>query len=1049
MTLLNEHIFWSYRLAKFEVASERRGVGRLAFARFEETLGQKLVQLQERTREASSLFRDIDPGAVWIRPKSVEHKQPAQDDGSSFVSVPEHAHDHHIQEISVRVLLEPTPEFAVAEVIWLRSFGPALETVLTPGCLGNRLDLHGSPPSVPAGGRRVFRYWAPAYRRFKSTAIDAAKSCLRTGNRRCILATLDLTTFYDNIDPSFLLRDDFVFSVAEGAAQAGRAFNEADYREATACLLTAYATFRTKVAQITGVRRKRGIPIGSICSRMIANLTLARLDQSATAVKGVHYYARYVDDILIVFRPEDETFASAKEVIAKFLPIDEGRSTDKRLVADSAVLGVPGTDLVVQPKKLRVFDLRAEQGLEYLAAVEAEMQRVSSERRRFLDPWGAELDQTVMASPNTEPIRALREADALSLRRLAVGTVSDKVATAAAMLDRESSAKYSRRYLGKAARLATDWSRWVDLIDVSLRILGSALASGDAETANEVIEALTARSASLADGVAPSFKVLWGDAELQEGRARRKLREWIAEQLVEVVAGATPFGEDGIQPKDLVVLTEGIAVRGRVLKGTALYNRARRLAAADLRLSDRETDEQMDNLRVSRPEAALLPILASLQQDPEFVSRSAQVQAFVAACDELQDPTFGALSAVEVLLLFRPPTYADIMFRWLRAQRPLTEVVPVVNAVRGTRYGALPMELDEDSMTLFVDPPTENPFDPPKEPANTHIILANLRTEDSWWRGSLAEPTHSAEREKRLTRVVNQALEAAKDTKGTPSLLVLPELALPRRWLRQLCAHLARSEPQVSLVAGLEYDVIRKKNKVYNEALCYIPRPFFAAAMWIWTKQRPAHREAPDLQRLGFSFAKRAEGRRFVRVSSEHGRFLPLICSELLEVDTRAKLIDWVDFVLIPAWNTDTTSFESLVQASALELHSFIAVANNGTYSDCRIRGPYADAWRREVCRLIMRESDGIVSATIPINHLREYRSDAQGYNKRIKHWRESEDSVRKKLEKEQKTGRKPTFTPDEKGVLAGDGKSTRPCPWPSWKPAPPGDWWVGKGEDP
>ena len=541
MPLLNEHIFWSYRLAKFEVASERRGVGRLAFAKFEENLGQRLLELDHSFQDAPSLFKDIDPGAVWVRPKSVEHKHPGLDDGSSFVSVPEQAHDHHIQEISVRVLLEPTPEFAVAEVIWLRWFGPVLETVLSPGCLGNRLDLHGSPPTVPAGGRRGFRYWAPAYRRFKSKAIDAAKWCLRKGNRRCILATLDLTTFYDNIDASFFLRDDFVLSVAESAAKADRAFDETAYREATAGLLTAYATYRKKVAQIVGVKRDRGIPIGSLCSRMIANLTLARLDHAAKAVQGVRYYARYVDDILIVFRPEEESFESAKEVIAKFLPIDEAESTDKRLVADAAALGVPGTSLVVQTKKLRVFDLRGEQGLEYLATVEAEMQRVSSERRRFLDPWGAELDQMVMASPNTEPIRALREADALSLRRLAVGTISDKVATAAAMLDRESAAKFSQQFLGKAARLATDWSRWVDLIDVSLRVLGSALASGDAETANEVIKALTARSASLADGVAPSFKVLWGEDELKEARARRKLREWIEEQLVEVVAGATPF----------------------------------------------------------------------------------------------------------------------------------------------------------------------------------------------------------------------------------------------------------------------------------------------------------------------------------------------------------------------------------------------------------------------------------------------------------------------------------------------------------------------------
>ncbi len=1045
MPLLTEHLLWSYRLAKFEVAAERRGVGRLSFAKFEEALGKKLTSLEPSASSASLLFKGLDPGAVWVRPKGVEGKKPAAPDGSSFVTMPEKEHDHQIEALSVRVLLEPTPEFATSEVIWLRAFGPALETVLSKRCLGNRLDVHGTPAMVPAGGRRVYRYWVPAYRRFKAGALTTAKWCLRHGNKRCVLATLDLTSYYDNIDPTFLLDDAFVEVVTKHASAAGVPFDQTAYRQATESLLAGFSMFRSKVAKVVGVKRARGIPIGALTSRMIANLALAELDGAIETMTGVRYYARYVDDLLIVYQPGDEQFTTAKDFVAKFVPLDVDASTDERLIAHSDLLGRAGSSFIIQAKKLRVFDMRGEHGLKYLNAVEAEMARVSSERRRFLDPWAAELDQTVMASPNAEPITALREADALSLRRLAVSTVSDKVATAAAMLDRPDAAAFSRRFLGRAARLATDWSRWVELIDVSLRLLGSALTSGDAETANEVIGALMVRAASLDGTAAPPFKIKWGDDHLKDTSARKKLREWVEEQIVEVIAGATPYDDSGLVPPELSVLKSGVTVRGKTLKGLALFNRAKLLAAADLRLVDRETDEQIGSPRVARPLAALTTLSVPLAVDTEFAKRAAGIQAFLHACSELADPSFAPLTPVGVLLLNRPPTYVDILFRWIRAQRPLDELVGVVNAVRGTRYLTIPMTYQEDGQggTVVVEPLPESSFDPAGGVGNTRLVLANLRTEDSCWLASLKKPALTNERQKRLARVINLALDAAKHGERRPTLLVLPELSLPRRWWRQVCAHLARSEPMVSLVAGLEYDVVGKK--VYNEAMAYFPRPFFSAAMWTWTKRRPAHHEAPELHKLGYAFSKRAEERRFARVRSEHGHFLPLICSELLEVDTRTRLLNRVDFVLIPAWNKDTTSFEYLVHASALELHSFVAVANNGFYSDCRIRGPYGEpAWQREVCRLIDRESDEVVAAMIPVHHLQEFRANPDAYLKKIDAWTAAVKSARAKIKAAKKENGKPEFTGHERDVVTPDGTDVMPCPWPAWKPAPPGDAWPG-----
>jgi hypothetical protein len=65
MTLLNEHIFWSYRLAKFEVMSERRGLGRRGFAAFESRLGEHLMDLACGAGEPPPGLSETFPSERW------------------------------------------------------------------------------------------------------------------------------------------------------------------------------------------------------------------------------------------------------------------------------------------------------------------------------------------------------------------------------------------------------------------------------------------------------------------------------------------------------------------------------------------------------------------------------------------------------------------------------------------------------------------------------------------------------------------------------------------------------------------------------------------------------------------------------------------------------------------------------------------------------------------------------------------------------------------------------------------------------------------------
>lgn len=993
MSLPQEHPFWSYRLAKLECAAERRGVGKLAFANFESRINKRLSAISSKTISPSELFR-VPLGTVWVTPKSVT--QVPRDD--LVIRIPD-LPDHNIQRLDIRVTLEPTPEFATAEIVYLRAFGPALQNVIPRECIGNRLDVKGKPAHIPPDGRRVFKYWAPAYRSLRTKSLAVAESLLASARtQNCVVTTLDFNAFYDNIDPQFLLDGEFVSLVHSAALLKDIPFDKAQYVAATRGLLKKYSQFRSATGKRLGVKRSIGIPIGSLSARLIANLALVELDRLIAAKPTVRFYARYVDDIVVVEAGRGGAEVDPDTTLQRLLPLVP--NAQDVILLDNSALNRPGSVFRIQMKKVKIFDLRGDRGREYLKTIDSDLKRLSSERRRFLEAEPEQLAETTIGSSSKqEQIAALREADVLSLKKYAVGMMADKVALAASMLESSQASIFSRKFLGQAGRLSTDWSRWVDFIEVALRILTAALMARDFVTSEEVIKAIVTQAEHLGSPTSANFPLYWGSDKLDGTRSKRVLMGWFLEKLVEVISCAAPLTKKGVEVRPIKSLKSGIRVAQMSLGTRGLTYRAKLLAAADLRAAERETEFLFGAPHVTRPPDEIESLAASLQAESCYTLRTVHINSFLSAATATGDRVYQGLHPVEVLLLSRPPSYYDIALRWVKAEKPISGLLEVVNGVRGTRYRHPTMlEVGDQVVVLDSDGSHQQVCDP-------RLILANLNVSNQAWADSLATPAHCIQRHNALTSVLNDAIRASRTTKA-PSILVLPELALPRGWIRQVCLHLSRSAPSLSLIAGLEYE--RVGDAVYNEVLAFVPRPYHSCASFTWTKRHPATHEDHHLTKLKRRFASRREARRFTVLRSEHGAILPLICSELLEIEARSKLAYKVDLVLVPAWNQDTTSFDSLIASTALELHAYVAVCNNGLYSDSRVRAPYAAPWAREVARKIDRGANNIIYSDLEVLDLRRYQEDPVAH-------RVEEVSNRKK-------GQHP--------------------PPPKWKPLPPGYTW-------
>src|SRR5579859_1273711 len=235
-------LYLAYRQAKGALFFERRGVGLNELAAYESRLPENLRRLRSILGENGGWFDFMRPGHVWIVPKRLRQTAAA---AQNLVEVgPSQPGDHDGLDVQLR--LSPNPNVAIVEALYIQRFGPALDSILSPNVLGYRLDLRRG--QLPATHRRLFEHWPPKYDQFRSAPLKAARLELASSDHPVAILSLDLASYYDTIDPSFLIAEHFVNQLPLGGPS-HRHDAVAAYLSASASLLRLYARFRQQAAR--------------------------------------------------------------------------------------------------------------------------------------------------------------------------------------------------------------------------------------------------------------------------------------------------------------------------------------------------------------------------------------------------------------------------------------------------------------------------------------------------------------------------------------------------------------------------------------------------------------------------------------------------------------------------------------------------------------------------------------------------------------------------------------------------------------------------------
>jgi len=511
-----ESLYLAYRKAKVDVFHERSQPMAEAFCEYEKSLHANLSALATHLQAKNPKWPTDATfiGGFGFIPKGITLPTiPGKSSGEPHFSLsdPEEAWKYQLKRCAKEkptVEFRPVAHFSVDMYVicalWVNLIGHMYDACLDDCVHGSRLRrLRGDANLRRPSGQYheqapgSFQPYFYCYREWRARGLKAIRHELNK-RRRVVALTMDLTAFYHNVDPQFLLDARFL-TKARFQQTNGRDLSNNE-RRFTSQLVKAFTTWATMVPGFDAAG-PTGVPVGPSAPRIIANVLLVEFDRLVLRHLAPIYYGRYVDDIFLVLR-DTGNFTSADRIVSHLTR----RITPLTLNADRNELQLvfpyaAKSQLIFKTEKQRVFLLAGEIGKDLLDAIESKIDEVSSEWRLLpnLDDLERSPAARVLtaAKKSNEDADALRKADGLSLRRLGFSLLLRSINALVRDLPPTEWVSDRRRFYRFASRHVLTPLRLMDLHDYLPRLLGLAVACRDWTDARKIVARIGAAITSL------------------------------------------------------------------------------------------------------------------------------------------------------------------------------------------------------------------------------------------------------------------------------------------------------------------------------------------------------------------------------------------------------------------------------------------------------------------------------------------------------------------------------------------------------------------------
>lgn len=732
----------------------------------------------------------------------------------------------------------------------------------------------------------------------------------------------------------------------------------------------------------------KGLPVGLPASAVVANAALIRLDQFIEQQVVPLYYGRYVDDILLVMENASD-IKTTEQFWEWIFSRDGGKDLLKK--DNGSILFKPGylkeDRIAFENSKNKLFILAGSAGTALVNAISEQINQRASEWRALPDlpnsPNTVATDLLKATNLAGEQADNLRKTDALTLHRAGFALSLRNYEAFERDIPPEDWQAHRHAFFAAVIEHLLTPVKFFELAQYLPRIIRMATACEDFEYLDKIINALGGLINKVESDCTLAIKSLAAANVPAEARHlwKRSIWEVTAQSIVSAFpprlskSGTTAWKNQmtGHMESLAFVIWNNFLDRPTNITSQHIQKLQARLFSFDLaHIPLRFTGLPQE--MVSQRGIPLRKNLSTFDAEELLPDEMTDGIATLANWLRLKRGTPPGLTfttrpfSLNELYLIAPTPFAVSSRQTLGL---------VVQALRGFELTAHKMPHLDKKQVLHI---------PDGEPnAKQTIAVASLETKDESFTAAimgLPDPD-GLHRYQRINRLINELI-SRPDGAG---YLILPEVSLPPQWFMRIADKLKGRG--ISLITGVEYLHAPRKYVRHQvwASLTHDGLGFPSLMLYRQDKQRPAFHEEQELFRLaGLQMQPTQEQQWQKPPVIQHGdfRFAIMICSELTNIRYRAALRGQVDALFVPEWNSDTDTFNALVESAALDIHAYIIQCNNRRFGDSRIRAPYKERWKRDILRVKGGNHDYCITGEIDVLSLRQFqsshRSPASGF---------------------------------------------------------------------
>lgn len=976
-------IVQAYRKAKMDVWL-RREMNEDLFFQFEEAFASNIESFQQFiNRPSYQITYDEEWLGGWrLSPKKIVPRNLETDCNYAITSNPVYdLRFNRIEYANYRIMAEPTVNFQILGALWINKVGWKYDSRLQKCVYGNRLrPLTDGLPNLSARGS--FQPYKNKFRKWKTDGINALKQMLRDNS--AYVLTADARSFFHVLKPDFLLDDGFLLQNDIRLSP--------EEKELTQHLIVAINAW----AGSTPLRT--GLPVGLIASGVIANVALLDFDKCFMDVPSISFYGRYVDDILLVVKAEPKTLC-VTDVWRKIVDASPWFSQNEKAPHEKGEKSVADGFFFVPPyigkctdkkiifagEKCRAFFVDKKTGLSFIAALESQIRDVTSEFRYLpksvFDSKDIEDRILRLVTKEGDLADSFRKVDALIFPRRGFKNLLREMEFLLMNLPPNSWKKQRKAFYRLVEKHLLTWQKFFEYADSDFpRVITLAAQCGDFIELGYLLDGIKKiadKILSIQDSRISFIERLNVDSMVLRLRWYNHMFENFARRIRCSYNASADKSYAG-KYDSFVKKYSDLFAKSTFDDSSVMREKVSRYAFHDL-----ATTSVLQCLyqKSVRPYTATCQIdfgihmgcvafsefLASLF-GRDYLNQVSALSKYALAPYGVE----GSRLPFGVLLPTRPLTERDILC--LGDGSPLPEAQKVFFALRGyelmePRECQCPSCAKQDVVIRTIQ--NDKIADPV-------IALLNLRTDNEMSCDEIVPPsaTKLFSRFQSVVMGINSIVEKGVEI----DYIVMHELAIPLRWFIAFSKHCA--EYGLSMISGITYRVTDERQRLCKNEVWFsliggkgaFKRPFLMKE----EKRVFAREEAHLLSSLVQPYKQDSRRPIDQHAVIVHGSFSfsTLICSELMDISNRSRLLGLIDALFILAWNKDIGSFGSIIEATALDLHAYVVHVNNNLFGDSRIRSPEKESWQRDILRIRGGLGCYSVVAKLDVSALRKFQQE-------------------------------------------------------------------------